>query len=68
MSIQKLLGIGFAPATKGVTPFQPSRASENFAKNTFNFGATNLNQPNQIVAENNPLGLPSKGTKLYCLG
>lgn len=68
MSIQKLLGIGFAPATKGVTPLQPSRVGGDFVKNTFNFGAANPNQPNQIVAENNPLGLPSKGTKLYCLG
>lgn len=68
MGIQKLLGIGFAPATKGVTPPQPSRVGGDFVKNTFNFGAANPNQPNQIVAENNPLGLPSKGTKLYCLG
>ena len=68
MGIQKLFGIGVAKAPQGITPPQPTRVGGNFVKNTFNFGTANPNQPNQIVAENNPLGLPSKGTKLYCLG
>lgn len=68
MGIQKLFGIGVARPSQGATPLQPSRVGGDFVKNTFNFGTANPNQPNQIVAENNPLGLPSKGTRLYCLG
>lgn len=67
--LQKLFGIGYAQGLKGITnPYQTNKVTNNFVKNTFNFGTANPNQPNQVIAENNPLGIPSRGTKLYCLG
>lgn len=68
LGIQKLFGIGATQGTTGVIKPQPPKAGTNFVKDSFNFGVANPNQPNQIIAENNPLGIPSKGTKLYCLG
>ena len=69
MAIKSLLGLGSVGATQVVAnPYQANRTPSSFVKDTFNYGKANPNQPNQVIAENNPLGIPSRGTKLYCLG
>ncbi len=66
--LQRLLGLGSVNAAQGVTnPYQVNRATNNFVKDSFNFGLANPNQPYGVVEEN-ALGIPTKGTKLYCLG
>ena len=65
--LQKLFGIGSVHAARGVTnPYQTNKATNNFVKNTFNFGEANPNRPESRVAAN-ALGDPTKGCKLYCL-
>ena len=66
--LQRLLGLGSVNAAQVVTnPYQVNRATNNFVKDSFNFGLANPNQPYGVVEEN-ALGIPTKGTKLYCLG
>lgn len=68
MAIKSLLGLGSVGATQVVAnPYQANRTPSSFVKDTFNFGKANPNQPYGVVEEN-ALGIPSKGTKLYCLG
>ncbi len=67
MGIQKLLGIGAARQTQGVTnPYRTNYSGNNFIKNTFNFGEANPNRPDTRVAAN-ALGDPQQGCNLYCL-
>lgn len=67
--LQKLFGIGSVQGAQGLSnSYQTNKVTNNFVKNTFNFGTANPNQPNQIIEENNPLGVASRGTRLYCLG
>lgn len=65
MSIQKLLGINAIRGTKN--SYGVNHTGNNFVKNAFNFGSANPNRPDGIVLEN-ALGIPTRGTKLYCLG
>ncbi len=66
--IQRIFGLGAVNAAQGVTnPYQINRTTNNFVKESFNFGVANPNQPYGVV-ERNALGDPTKGTKLYCLG
>ena len=68
MAIKSLLGLGSVGATQVVTnPYQANRTPSSFVKDTFNFGKANPNQPYGVVEEN-ALGMPTKGTNLYCLG
>lgn len=68
LELQKLLGIGSVQNVQGVTnPSRISRTPNSFVKDTFNYGKANPNQPYGVVEEN-ALGMPTKGTKLYCLG
>ena len=68
MAIKSLLGLGSVGATQVVAnPYQANRTPSSFVKDTFNYGKANPNQPYGVVEEN-ALGFPSKGTKLYCLG
>lgn len=67
--LQKLFGIGYVQGAQGLSnSYQTNKGTNNFVKNTFNFGTANPNRPNQVIAENNLLGIPSRGTRLYCLG
>lgn len=68
MAIKSLLGLGSVGATQVVAnPYQANRTPSSFVKDTFNFGKANPNQPYGVVEEN-ALGMPTKGTNLYCLG
>ena len=70
MALESLKLFRLGAATGVTNPQQSNKVTNNFVKNTFNFGEANPNRPNTRVSEDLARngGGPAQGNFLYCLG